>query len=472
MKSRLLYIHTFGCQMNVYDSDRIAGLLMPSGYTCAPSVESADLIVVNTCAIRAKAEQKLYSFLGRLAGLKRRKPGLLIGVGGCVAQQQGASLLAQARHVDFVFGTQALPRLPFIVEQAAAGGKPVLDVAMDSPSWDFAAPAATGGVGPTRFVTIMQGCDNFCSYCVVPYVRGPEASRPPRQIVAEVRGLVRRGVREVTLLGQNVNSYGRKEGLCSFVKLLEEVSAVEGLRRIRFTTSHPKDLTGELMQAFERLDKLCPHLHLPVQSGSNRILKRMKRGYTRERYLEKLERLRSCCPGIAVTSDVIVGFPGEDRSDFHQTLDLLERAAFDGLFAFAYSDRPQAAAARFTDKVAEGVKLRRLRTLLDQQEGITLEKNRQQIGCVHDVLLEGVSKKQAKAGPSNGRDGVQWTGRTATNKIVNLYLEKPTIPDAEGLIGEIIDVRIEKAFPHSLWGRPLFRAAAPRGSEGGERCAA
>jgi len=437
--------------MNVYDSEKIAGLLSSQGYRRTDRQAAADLVVVNTCAIREKAEQKVFSYLGRLAGLKRRKKALLIAVGGCVAQQEGVRILQRQPCVDIVFGTQALGRLPRLVEQAEAGRGPLTDTGpCDGVEALNGLPAGMQISGISRYVTIMRGCDNFCTYCVVPSVRGREASRSPETVVAEVRELVAGGVKEVTLLGQNVNSYGKKENLCSFAELLERINLVPGLTRIRFTTSHPKDLSEELVNAYRRLGKLCHHLHLPVQAGSDRILKKMNRGYTRRHYLEKVDRIRSVCPGIALTTDVIVGFPGETAEDFGRTLDLIRTVEYDALFAFKYSDRPSAPASRFRDKVSEDEKKQRLKQVLDCQEQITRRKNQQRVGLIEQVLVEGPSKKSAAILPDLG--SFQWMGRTSENRIVNFVQEAS--PSAEPMCpGGLVDVMIEKAFSHSLWGR-------------------
>ena len=456
MKTENLYIHTIGCQMNVYDSDRMAGLLMPLHYTLTDSPESADLVVVNTCAIRAKAEQKVFSYLGRLARLKRRRPGLIIAVGGCVAQQEGSKILERIPSVDLVFGTHAINRLPDNITRIKTGERRIVDIDMLPAIEESGFPEAVYADGKvSQFVTIMQGCDNYCTYCVVPYVRGREASRQPERIIKEIQALVKTGVREVTLLGQNVNSYGIKEGVCTFPELLARVNAVDGLLRIRFTTSHPKDLSEALIQAFGSVDKLCHHIHLPVQSGSNRILKRMNRRYTRELYLEKIDRLRHHCPDIAITSDFIVGFPGETEDDFRETLDLIRAVGFDGLFAFMYSDRPHAPAARFSEKIPEQVKGDRLQKLLDLQETINTRKNESLIGSIQTVLVDGFSKKQTPTAFSSGKRGVQWTGRTSGNKIVHFVFNDENRSGFQVHPGEMIDVEIERAFSHSLWGIPL-----------------
>ena len=317
---------------------------------------------------------------------------MIVGVAGCVAQQEGARLLARAPYVDLVIGTRAVQRLVDLVRRAEAGERPIVDVDLAAPAADILEPppAQTSG-GISRFVTIMRGCDNFCAYCVVPHVRGRETSRRPEAILAEVRG----AVREITLLGQNVNSYGAQEGLCSFAELLTRVNAVEGLARIRFTTSHTKDLTRELIGAFGRLDKLCPHIHLPVQSGSDRILERMNRRYTRAHYLDIISKLRDSCDQIAVTTDMIVGFPGETRVEFEATLDLMRQVQFDSLFAFIYSDRPKAPSTLLPDKVPFTEKRERLQELLRLQDTITRRKNAALVGTVQEVMAEGFSKRQA-----------------------------------------------------------------------------
>lgn len=450
MISRGLYIHTMGCQMNVYDSGRIAALLSPLGYRAVDAAEAADLIVVNTCAIRDKAEQKAFSLLGRLAEIKRERPETIVAAGGCVAQRAGREILRRAACVDIVFGTHAVPRLPRLVERVAARRCRIVDVEMGDRYEECDLPEGFGAEGAvSRFVTIMQGCDNFCTYCVVPFVRGRESSRRPERILAEIRALVADGVREVTLLGQNVNSYGRKEGLPGFPELLRRVAGIPGLERLRFTTSHPKDLSPELAEAFGELDILCPHLHLPVQSGSDRVLKRMNRRYTRGDYLEKVDWLRNARPDIALTTDFIVGFPGETPADFEATLELVRNVGFAGLFAFVYSDRPGAPAARFADKVPADEGRARLRVLLDLQEGITRRRNEAAVGTVQPVLVEGRGK------PAPGGDGERsWTGRTPGNTIVHFPAPAEGPWAGRDLAGRTVPVRVETALAHSLQGRP------------------
>lgn len=454
--------------MNVYDSDKIAQGLDPMGYRLTDSPDKADMIIVNTCAIREKAVQKVFSYLGRVAGLKQARPDLIIGVGGCVAQQEGARILKRAPYVDLVFGTHAIGRLPSLLDRIEKKRQRVVDVEMGTRIEEpDGAVVPRGETEVSRFVTIMHGCDNYCTYCVVPYVRGRESSRQPDHILAEIHDLVANGVREVTLLGQNVNSYGQKEGLPDFTTLLEKINDISGLKRIRFTTSHPKDLSETLIGAFGRLDKVCHHIHLPVQSGADPILKRMNRNYTSAQYLDKINQLRTICPDIAITSDIIVGFPGETETDFAATIDLIETVGYDGLFAFKYSDRPNAPATRFSEKVAEQVKDQRLQKVLALQEAITLEKNRSLVGQTQEVLVESYRLKPTGDGVEAGAG--QWTGRTSTNKIVHM----PAEDAGQGQAGDIdqgllIPVLIEKAFAHSLWGLPDGSGARTASGSKGE----
>ncbi len=442
--------------MNVYDSEQIEKMLKPLGYETVSGPDEADAVIVNTCAIREKAEQKVFSFVGRLAELKRKKPDLLIGVGGCVAQQEGKKIIKRMPCVDFIFGTSAIIRLPEIIEQVCASGRPVVDTGLSEGVDEFGYDIDLMNVGKvTRFVTIMQGCDNFCTYCVVPYVRGREYSRPPERIINEISHLVDIGVKEITLLGQNVNSYGKKEGMCSFPELLARIDKIKDLFRIRFTTSHPKDLSDDLIGAFAALEKLCDHIHLPVQAGSDKVLKQMNRKYTQARYLEKVDKIRKVRPDIAITSDIIVGFPGETRKNFEDTLYLLGEVEFDGLFAFKYSDRPNAPAGRFKNKVSEQEKKDRLQEVLELQEQYTIKKNQKLIGATELVLVDGLSKMQNQDKAKNLDYPVQWTGRTTSNKIVNFIADKELSFSNKISIGSIVNVRIEKAFSHSLIGKPV-----------------
>jgi tRNA-2-methylthio-N6-dimethylallyladenosine synthase len=473
MLSKYFYLNTIGCQMNVYDSAQIAARLAAMGYQQTGILEIADLVIVNTCTIRAKAEQKAFSFLGRLTRLKIKKPGLIIGVGGCVAQQEGETIFRRVPHIDLVFGTQAIDRLPLLISKIEDKRCRIVDVALtEKPAQPAALADRRLDGSVSTFVTIMRGCDNFCTYCVVPHVRGRETSRHPDRIMAEIRGLVQSGVKEVTLLGQNVNSYGKKEGLCSFPELLSRVNAIEGLMRIRFTTSHPKDFGSELINAFKTNEKVCDHIHLPVQSGSDRILKRMNRKYTRELYLDKITKLKDTCPGIAITSDIIVGFPGETEADFNETMDLMKIVQFDGLFAFVYSDRPNAPAVQFKNKVSEAEKRNRLQTLLALQENFTRMKNQALVGSVEPILVEGISKKQSAGSFNRPQPAVQWTGRTPTNKIVNFYHCDNPQNCADVFPGKIVYTKIEKAYAHSLWGKPVEVKSATGGLKGEESYAA
>lgn len=434
MEKGHLHIITFGCQMNVYDSQKMAQLLR--GYQMVKDVGTADLILINTCSVREKAEQKAYSLLGRLCRLKSNKSHVVIGMGGCVAQQEGEILLRKFPQLDMVFGTQALHRLPELVSLVSQEGKRICDVTLNHNGEK--APSCVGPLLPNvkSFVTIMQGCNNFCSYCIVPYVRGSEVSRKSKVIIEEVTELVRQGIKEITLLGQNVNSYGKNTpGELSFSQLLKEISKIPGLERIRFTTSHPKDLSNELIECFTRIDSLCKHIHLPVQAGSDRILRRMNRGYTHQQYMNKVQRLREISPEVSITSDVIVGFPGEEDSDFQETLDLVKKIEFDNIFSFKYSDRPYTKASSFKDKVPAAIKDRRLSILQGAQKEITLRKNKKLEDHTEEVLVEGRSKK----------NGFELTGRTRSNRVVNFT-------GNYDLVGKLAKVKIEKAYVNSLRG--------------------
>ncbi|MBU4370695.1 MAG: tRNA (N6-isopentenyl adenosine(37)-C2)-methylthiotransferase MiaB [Proteobacteria bacterium] len=444
MGKKKLYIQTFGCQMNVQDAQKMAVLLEESGYGTTEDPELADLILVNTCSIREKAAQKIYSQLGRFRELKERNPLLLIGVGGCLAQQWGDRFFRRVPYLDLVVGTHQIHRLPEMVcELEGAGGRIVETGFCDRVgSLDIPAQPAAGAV--STFVTIMQGCNNFCAYCVVPHLRGREQSRPLPDILREIETLAARGIREVTLLGQNVNSYGHTlPGETDFTQLINAIGKVPGIGRIRFTTSHPKDLSPRLIASFGEIASLCEHIHLPVQSGSDLVLRRMNRGYTAEAYREKVAELRRICPQISITSDVIVGFPGEEEEDFQQTLELMREIRFDNLFSFQYSEREGTAAVGMDRPVHEGVKRERLRALQALQEEHTLDKNRACVGRRETVLVEGPSR--------NGCEDM--TGRTRGNRIVNF-------PGRTGLIGKTVSVRIVEAFAHSLRGEVEERGGA------------
>ena len=444
--SRLLHIETFGCQMNERDSEIMAQLMAAEGYLTTAAPEEADLIVVNTCSIRGKAEQKAMSLLGRYRKLKKKNPRLVVAVAGCVAQQEGVALLERMGHLDLVVGPQEIYQLPELVA-AVRNGAGQRCATGQSPAFVIPPFLPELGNGPAhkRFVTIMKGCNNFCTYCVVPYTRGREISREPGDILAEVDHLARLGVREVTLLGQNVNSYGQdRPGLPSFAELLHEVAAIPGIERLRFTTSHPKDLSEELMQCFASIDALCPHFHLPVQSGSDAVLKRMNRKYTRQEYLDKVARLRAIRPDIAITTDIIVGFPGESEADFAATMELLEIVRYHGAFSFKYSDRPHAASAQFGDKVPEAIKGERLSRLQARQEEITYARKQELVGTVTEVMIEGGSKS-----------GDQWSGRTAANAIVNFTAVETFTP------GQLVMVQLDEACQNSFRGTIIQHEEQP-----------
>lgn len=435
---KFVYLQTFGCQMNVHDSEKMLSILAENDYRSTEDMHRADIILLNTCSVRAKPEHKVYSVLGRLKKLKEKNHLLVIGVGGCVAQQEGERLLDRIDHLDLVFGTHNLHRLPDLISDVQASRRPKCAVEFydEVKSLDIF-PTPSDGEKVKSYVTIMQGCDNFCSFCIVPYVRGREKSRPSENILGEVEALSKRGVREVTLLGQNVNSYGKDlfRGL-PFPQLLAHINEIQGLWRIRFTTSHPKDISEELIMAFEKLEKVCKHIHLPFQSGSDKILERMSRGYTRKQYMEIGEQLREVCPEIGITADVMVGFPGEDEGDFHETLDLIQRVQFDSLFSVKYSPRKGTKAALFPDQIDESTQSGRLEVLQKLQKRITLKRNRAFQGRYEEILVEGASKGAKE----------EMTGRTSSNKVVNFK-------GSRDLIGQLVTVRIEEGYANSLKGK-------------------
>jgi len=439
--NKKIYIQTYGCQMNQYDSERILQVMARRGYVPTERMDSADLILLNTCSVRDKAEQKVYSALGRWKEFKQYREGVVIGVGGCVAQQEGANLLKRVPHLDLVFGTHNIHKLPEMVEQVEAARARLVETAFyRDPAYMEDPDGRTQVHGVKAFVTIMQGCNKVCSFCIVPHVRGRELSRPSANVIAEIEALVKKGVIEIMLLGQNVNSYGKlTPGELSFAQLLGRIDAIDGLKRIRFTTSHPQDLSPELTDAFAILENLCEHLHLPVQSGADTVLARMRRGYTRSEYLERIERLRERRSEVALSTDIIVGFPGETDAEFDQTLELLEQVQYDEIYSFSYSPRPQTVSAKiFDDDVPNNVKRDRLNTVQTLQREISLNRNRQRIGSLEEILLDGQSKLK------NG----QMMGRTRGNRIVNVRCP-------ENLLGRLIPVRITGATANSLMGEPL-----------------
>jgi tRNA-2-methylthio-N6-dimethylallyladenosine synthase len=445
------YIETFGCQMNERDSEIMGQMLCNSDYIPTKDIKQADVIVINTCSIREKAEQKVYSLLGRLKKLKEEKPSLIISVAGCVAQQEGKKLQARVPQIDIVLGPQQIYRLPELVGKAAENGNPQMAVDL-SPAFEIPRYIAPSPVKPAsndkhttaaesfkKYVTIMQGCNNFCTYCVVPYTRGRETSRPHDDIIAEITALADQGVKEVTLLGQNVNSYGKAHDssleYITFPELLRNVAKIKGIERVRFSTSHPKDLSPELIECFGEIKSLCPHFHLPVQSGSNHILKRMNRKYSIEDYLAKVKALRHVRPDIVLTTDIIVGFPGETDDDFQATMDLLETVRYHGAYSFKYSDRPQAKSVAFDDKIDEQIKSERLRRLQEKQNTINLKENQKYEGSIQSIMVEGESKNA---------DG-QWSGRTMSNIIVNFHTTALSP-------GQEVQVKITEGLLHSLRG--------------------
>jgi tRNA-2-methylthio-N6-dimethylallyladenosine synthase len=433
--SKQLYIETFGCQMNVNDSEKIVALLRGAGYRPTDDAAAADLVIFNTCSVRAKAERKVFDYLGRFKGRKRSNGNLLLAVGGCVAQQEGERLLKKVPYLDIVFGTHNLHLLPEMVLAAERGERKAAVDFRDAEERLDLFPQEDGGSGVTRFVTVMQGCDNFCSYCIVPLVRGREISRRSTDILAEIEELAAKGVREVTLLGQNVNSYGLKTpGELDFAGLLRSIAAIPEIKRIRFTTSHPRDISPALIACFAELPQLCSHLHLPAQSGSDAVLARMKRGYTRAGYLAAVAALTKARPDLQFTGDFIVGFPGETEADFRQSLSLMEEVHYADLFSFVYSPRPGTAAAELPDGVHRAEKQERLARLQELQKSLTQQRSESFVGSRQDVLVEGRSKR-----------GDQLTGRTSGNRIVN-FAGEPS------LIGRIVPVTIRKANLNSLLG--------------------
>jgi tRNA-2-methylthio-N6-dimethylallyladenosine synthase len=446
--TRRFYIRTFGCQMNEHDSERIAGLLAADGLEPTDDVESADVVVLNTCCIRENADNRLYGHLGRLQALKQRRPELQIAVGGCLAQKDRDLVRQRAGHVDVVFGTHNLARAVTLLERARTEG-PVVEILEEHEAYPSALPARRESAH-SAWVTIQIGCDNSCAFCIVPVVRGPEVSRRMGDIVHEVEQLVADGVTEVTLLGQNVNSYGRDLGAGQFrpqfADLLRALDAVDGLRRVRYTSPHPKDLRAETIAAMAECPSVCEHLHLPLQAGSDRVLARMRRGYTAERYLERLARARAAVPDLAVTTDIIVGFPGESDADFERTLEVVDAAAYDAAYTFVFSPRPGTRAAEMVDDfVAPAVTQERMTRLVELVERHALARHAARVGRVEEVLVEGTSK----------RDDRYLSGRTRQNKLVHL----PS-GDARAVPGGYVDVEITEAAPHWLRGA-LPVAAVP-----------
>jgi len=425
--------------MNEYDSDKMRDVLMAShGMELTDIPEHADVLLLNTCSIREKAQEKVFSAVGRWKKIKDKRPEVIIGVGGCVASQEGAALQKRAPYVDIVFGPQTLHRLPELLNQARSGSKHVVDISFpEIEKFDnLPEPRAEG---PKAYVSVMEGCSKYCTYCVVPYTRGEEVSRPLNDVIAEIETLAKQGVREINLLGQNVNAYrgAMEDGdVASFALLLHFVAAVDGIDRIRFTTSHPLEFTDDIIEAFAEIPQLVNHLHLPVQSGSNRILAEMKRGHVREDYLEIMRKIKSVRPGISLSSDFIVGFPGETEQDFQDTMALIEEVGYDFSYSFIFSARPGTPAANFADDVSMDVKEQRLQRLKGRLNEMFMAISESMIGTVQSVLVEGISKKNP----------LHLTGRTENNRVVN-FAGHPR------LIGQFVDVLIAEALPNSLRGR-------------------
>ena len=438
-----VFIKTFGCQMNEYDSDKMADVLHAAqGYEVTTDVEAADLILFNTCSVREKAQEKVFSDLGRVKHLKAK--GVLIGVGGCVASQEGASIIKRAPYVDVVFGPQTLHRLPQLLDQRREQQRPQVDISFpEIEKFDHLPPARVDGV--TAFVSIMEGCSKYCSYCVVPYTRGEEVSRPFDDVLAEVAELADLGVKEVTLLGQNVNAYRGRMGntpeVADFALLLEFVAAIPGVERIRYTTSHPNEFTQRLIDAYSRLPQLVDHLHLPVQHGSDRILMAMKRGYTAMEYKSTIRKLRSVRPSISLSSDFIVGFPGETEEDFSKTMKLIDEVGFDSSFSFVFSARPGTPAAALRDDTPPKRKLERLAELQAVIEGNARRIGASLVGSVQRVLVEGHARMA-------GQNGPELMGRTQCNRVVNFQGQ-------DSLRGLMTNVRITESRSHSLRGEVL-----------------
>ncbi|MEW6723620.1 MAG: tRNA (N6-isopentenyl adenosine(37)-C2)-methylthiotransferase MiaB [Bacillota bacterium] len=429
------HILTYGCQMNVHDSETLAGILENTGYEPTGRPEEADFILLNTCAVRQTAEERILGRLGELKRFKYERPGIIIGVCGCVPQQKGAAerIMQRAPHVDLIFGTHNLHRLPELLARAGKGQR-VIEV-VEGAGRAEGLPMRRQG-GHAAWVNITYGCDNFCSYCIVPYVRGRERSRPPEAVLEEVQQLAREGYLEITLLGQNVNSYGRDlRGSVTFAGLLRQLDAIPGLERLRYMTSHPRDFTDELIEVIAGSSKVCEHFHLPLQAGSDRILRAMNRGYTQEHYLGLIEKIRRAVPGASLTTDIIVGFPGETEEDFLETMRVVDQLRYDAAFTFMYSPRGGTPAAARPDQIAAEVKKERLARLMRRQNEISREINKHLVGTRAEVLVEGES----------ATDPAMYTGRTRTNKPV-LF---PACPD---LSGSLQSIRITEARTFTLYG--------------------
>ena len=451
--AKKVFIRTFGCQMNDYDSDKMADVLHAAdGYETTDDVEQADLVLFNTCSVREKAQEKVFSDLGRVKHLKAK--GVLIGVGGCVASQEGAALIERAPYVDLVFGPQTLHRLPQMIAARVKERRPQIDISFpEIEKFDHLPPARTEGA--SAFVSIMEGCSKYCSYCVVPYTRGEEVHRPFDDVLTEIAGLAAQGVKEVTLLGQNVNAYRGRMGdtsdIADFALLIEYVAGIPGIARIRYTTSHPIEFTQRLIDVYAKVPQLVNHLHLPVQHGSDRMLSAMKRGYTAMEFKSTIRKLRLVRPDISLSSDFIVGFPGETEEDHARTMKLIEDVGFDSCFSFIFSKRPGTPAAALADDTPPGVKLARLQQLQTAIEANARRISASRVGTVQRILVEGPSRKSAQ----------ELMGRTECNRIVNF----PGGPNSARLVGQMIDVTITQAYPHSLRGELVLAGGESAASD-------
>ncbi|MFN3466726.1 MAG: tRNA (N6-isopentenyl adenosine(37)-C2)-methylthiotransferase MiaB [Candidatus Brocadiales bacterium] len=434
--NKSIFLTTFGCQMNKADSELFLGLLLEKGYRMARDEATADVILFNTCSVRQRAEDKVHSRLSQLKARKTQRPGLVIGVLGCMAQKEGEEIFRRYPHVDMVCGTRMFDKLPELLDRLGGNGGHILAISEENVvSYPRRRPPRENPY--QAYITVMRGCDNLCSYCIVPHVRGPEISRTVEEIVEEAQSLVNEGCKEITLLGQNINTYGKtQEKGTSLASLLRAVSKVEGLERVRFVTSHPKDMTREVLEAMAELPRVCKHLHMPAQSGSDRILEGMERGHTARYYLELVESARKLVPDIAIASDFIVGFPGETEEDFEDTVRLMETVRFQNSYIFKYSPRPGTRAAELPDNIPLEVKRERNQRLLDIQSRISLEENKKRVGQVVEVLVEGPSKSNKK----------RLTGRTPQNQIV-------VFEGHDNLKGELVRIRVEEATSLTLFGR-------------------
>jgi len=438
--TKKLFIQTHGCQMNEYDSARLADLLESThGVEQADSADNADILLLNTCSIREKAQEKVFHQLGRWKKLKENNPDLLIGVGGCVASQEGAAIRERAPYVDMVFGPQTLHRLPGMIQRVTGSRSPIVDVSFPEIEKFDSLPEPRVD-GPKAFVSIMEGCSKYCTFCVVPYTRGEEVSRPARDVLAEIEYLAGQGVREINLLGQNVNAYrgeSASDGIVDLAELISNTAQIKGIDRIRYTTSHPVEFSDRLIEAYRDVPELVSHLHLPVQSGSDRILALMKRNHTILEYKSKIRRLRQIRPDISISSDFIIGFPGETELDFEQTMKLIQEIGFDHSFSFIYSARPGTPAAELLDNTAEETKKQRLSLLQHRISQQAQQISRQMAGSIQRILVDGFSRK----------DPGQLQGRTENNRVVNFH------HDDDGLIGQFADVKIDASLPNSLRGK-------------------